>query len=685
MMTNRLDALTKYIVWLAPWLIPMLFVVLEIQHHAPNFAISNLDYFPLVERALRLSFSSAAEWVNWLHPVGFSWLVRLGLQSGFDAARFGQALSILGGVLGLIGAYALGWAVSGSRAFALVGQLFTVPSDTYLFYGAREGNDMLAAGLQVLALGILSVGLVKSSAVSTQTMQESMRNARDDVPAVGWVVGSALAAGLSYLIRYTGMITVAACMLLLITIALIRRKRQAWKMAGLYLAIVVIVTAIQWVPSWMVTGSPMSNDQGQNVWFYVYGKSDFLTQWNEAPQNITVLQVFQMNPGKFIRYWWKTFQAFWLSPQLTLLADPLKLFGMAGIVFMLLAGYAIRWSVRLLIAAFMVLHVGALSLIRLDPRYLILQVPLLTIGAVYLFWRILPQRWHFGKVVLPVQALACVVGLLLTLPAPLGFASTPSQVESNLITASDVLHSAGMNSPSEVLSTHLQLQDLSSRSRTRFTQAFYQTLPHTSVEELLNAARQQQFRFLIYDREAGPKIYPMLTNLLRPEAHLAGLTPIYVEPNRQFVIYRIEDAEKSTTQPMATLEHGLGLIDYEVHASQPVTGTGRDRDVGVTLRWQTDRVQTVSYKVFVHIVDEAGQLLAQDDSIPAQWLYPVTDWKPGEPVSDFHLIRLRGIDPDKPYTVIVGLYDGNTGQRLKRLDAHEQVVDDKVILPKGPF
>jgi len=665
--SNRLKAEAIQYGWLiAMALVLLAFVAVEIKREANTSVISNLDYFPLVDRAVQLSFSSWDAWVDWIHPVGFPWLVRLGLIFMLDAAHFGQALSILGGVLGLIGAYALAWAVSKSHKFALVCQIFTAAAGYYLYYSNIEGNDMLAAGLQLLAVGTLAVGLVKS--------------ADGEAPAARWIALSALLVGLAYLTRYTGLITAGVGFLVLAGIAMWQRKRQAWKVLGLYMMIIVIVTALQWIPSWIVKGSPLSNDQGQNVWFHVYGKSDFLTEWNTAPKGITLTQVFLLDPGKLVRHWWDNFQSFWISTKLTLIEEPLKLFGLAGLLFMLIAGAAIRWSVRSLIGLFVLLHIAALSLMRLDPRFLIIMIPILTIGAVYLFWRILPRQWRIGRVRVPVQLIAVIVGLLFALRMPIGFADAAREVDPAITAASDVLHAAGMRDAREVLSTDLHLQDAQAVSRERFAQANQLSLPHDTLTNLLTAAHAQQFRFLIYDKEAGPKIYPELQALLTPEAHMPGLAPIYIEPDQQFTIYRIEDDQRSTAQPIARLEKGLVLQDYAVNVSRPATSTLDGRDLGVLLRWRADRPLDTSYKVFVHVVDENGQVVAQDDSLPVVWTYPTDAWKPNEIVSDFHWIRLPNIERGKPYTVMVGLYDEATGARLNQLDASGKVVDDKIVL-----
>lgn len=673
MKTNELKSAVASYSWLiGPSLVIVGYVLAEVQRNTNNIAIGNLDYVPLVDRAVRLGFSTWDAWVDWIQPVGFPWMVRLGLELGVNAARWGQALSILGGVLGLIGVYAAAWAVTGRHRVALVCQIFCAAAGYYLFFGSMEGNDMLGAGFQILGLSLLIVGLTKS--------------ALDEAPRARWVASAALFTGLAYLTRYTGMITAFVCLLILIGLAVQRRRRSFLKMAGLYALIFVIVTALQWIPSWIVKGSPLSNDQGQNVWYHVFQKSGYLTEWTQAPPGITVAQVFFMDPRKFVLHWWDNFQSFWVSPELTLVQAPLKLFALAGLALLLLAGTSVRVRVRVLIGLFVVAHIAALSLMRLDPRFLIIMIPLLTIGAVYLFWRILPRQWRIGRVAIPVQLLAALVGLLFAFRMSIGFAQTVVAVEPDIIEASDVLHAAGMHNAREVYSTDLRLQDLQSVSRARFTQANDLRLPHDSLASLLDALRQRQFRFLIYDANAGPLIYPDLAALLKPDTHPAGLVPIYIQPERTFAIYRLEDSSQPTlAQPVARFEQGVTLQDFSVSASQPATATLNSRDLGVFLRWRIDGPAASSYKVFVHVVDDKGQMIAQDDSIPAVWTYPTNAWPAGEIITDFHWIRLAQLDANKPYTLMVGLYDEDTGTRLNRLDDAGKIIDDKIVLPPVPL
>ncbi len=663
---NRVNRLVARASFITPIVVIAGFVIVEVLHLTNVMAIGNLDYFPLLDRGLQLSFHSWNGWVDWIHPVGYPWLVRIGLELGFDAARWGQTLSVFGGVLGLIGTYLLAWSITRSRKVALLAEIFVATTGYFVFFAGQEGNDMLAAGFQILSIGWLALAIARAPI--------------DGAPSARWIFLTGLTVGLAYLTRYTGMITAGVCALMLTGLALLQRRRSMWKLVAVFLITVIAVTALQWLPSWIVTGSPLSSDQGKNVYFHLYGSFDFITDWNAQPDRISLLQVIALDPGRFLRHWWDNFQSFWFSPKTMILDVPLKLFGQAGFIFMLLLGKTIRSSLRVLLALFILAHLAALSMLRLDPRFLLILVPLLVIGALYFFLSIVPYRWSLRRFHLPLHAPMAMIAVAFALPIVIGYASDRPATPAYLIEASDVLHAAGMNTANEVLSTDLRLQDLSSFSRQRFTQANdLRTMPHATLAQYLDSARGQGFRFLIYDKDTGPKLFPNLKDLLAPENHPNGLTPIYIELHQEFAIYRVEGQAATVDPSFAQFERGIALLRYEITTSHPVTAT-TSRNVGLFLSWQAERPVSLSYKVFVHVVDDGGQVVAQDDSLPVLWLYPTSDWKVGETVVDFHQIRVANVDPNKKYTAIVGLYDEATGVRLNQVDRNGRTIDDQIVL-----
>jgi hypothetical protein len=98
----------------------------------------------------------------------------------------------------------------------------------------------------------------------------------------------------------------------------------------------------------------------------------------------------------------------------------------------------------------------------------------------------------------------------------------------------------------------------------------------------------------------------------------------------------------------------------------------RDADtLRLELVWQARTAVPVDYTVFVHLVDAEGNILAQDDVMPQSNGYPTSLWAAGEYVVDAHTFAevLPGVVAAR-----VGLYDQNTGQRLRLADGRDFVV-----------
>ncbi|RLT34911.1 MAG: hypothetical protein DWI57_16055, partial [Chloroflexi bacterium] len=104
----------------------------------------------------------------------------------------------------------------------------------------------------------------------------------------------------------------------------------------------------------------------------------------------------------------------------------------------------------------------------------------------------------------------------------------------------------------------------------------------------------------------------------------------------------------------------IRLLGYEIAADAIVAGG----PLTVTLAWQTERAMDVSYSLFLHLLDADGQIVAQRDGVPHDGQLPTSIWLPGEVVTDSYILQ-----PEQPltqgtYTLITGLYEPSSGQRL---------------------
>lgn len=129
----------------------------------------------------------------------------------------------------------------------------------------------------------------------------------------------------------------------------------------------------------------------------------------------------------------------------------------------------------------------------------------------------------------------------------------------------------------------------------------------------------------------------------------------------------------------------VALVGYEFNTNE---AKGKVR---VTLYWRALAEMEKDYTVFVHLIDEEGQLEAQDDSQPKGGVSPTRIWKAGEVIEDEHILSLSPNGAEERYHLIVGMYDLATMERLAAFDAdgsrllHDVIVLGEIRLSLVPF
>jgi hypothetical protein len=127
------------------------------------------------------------------------------------------------------------------------------------------------------------------------------------------------------------------------------------------------------------------------------------------------------------------------------------------------------------------------------------------------------------------------------------------------------------------------------------------------------------------------------------------------------------------------------LRTTEVEFGERIMLLGYDRELlegtlQLNLYWQAERPLDWNWTVFVHLLGEAGTLVAQHDNQPRDGRYPTSVWDPGEVVDDHHQLVLPVAVPDGDYRVVVGLYSVESGERLPVLDNEGKAVEDSIVL-----
>ena len=100
----------------------------------------------------------------------------------------------------------------------------------------------------------------------------------------------------------------------------------------------------------------------------------------------------------------------------------------------------------------------------------------------------------------------------------------------------------------------------------------------------------------------------------------------------------------------------------------------------LTLFWRAERPVAASYKVFVHLLDPRGFVVAQRDAEPVGGSRPTSSWKPGESLADPYGLFIPPATPPLTYTIEVGLYDPKSGERLRSPDGADHLLLETVAV-----
>ena len=117
------------------------------------------------------------------------------------------------------------------------------------------------------------------------------------------------------------------------------------------------------------------------------------------------------------------------------------------------------------------------------------------------------------------------------------------------------------------------------------------------------------------------------------------------------------DRDLNTT---AAFENGLQLDRARISNTELKPGD----PICLELQWSTKAQLPTDYTVFVHVIDQNGQLVAQSDLQPGGGYAPTSGWPIGQPITDRHGVVLPSALAPGDYSIVSGLY-GPDGARLK--------------------
>jgi hypothetical protein len=107
-------------------------------------------------------------------------------------------------------------------------------------------------------------------------------------------------------------------------------------------------------------------------------------------------------------------------------------------------------------------------------------------------------------------------------------------------------------------------------------------------------------------------------------------------------------------------------------------------DLQIALLWEALSPPAGDYKVFVHLLDESGEIVGQYDAVPCAWECPTSGWETGTVVVDQASISVIGLAPGA-YRLAVGLYSLETLDRLPAMGPGGDSYPDGVFVLSDLF
>lgn len=104
----------------------------------------------------------------------------------------------------------------------------------------------------------------------------------------------------------------------------------------------------------------------------------------------------------------------------------------------------------------------------------------------------------------------------------------------------------------------------------------------------------------------------------------------------------------------------IGLTGYDLASEHVRPG----ETLTLTLYWQATQAVDRNFTVFVHLLNEQGQLVAQQDNEPNAGQYPTSAWVSGDMIRDPYAIPVPAELPSGHYLLSVGMYEWPSLQRL---------------------
>jgi hypothetical protein len=193
--------------------------------------------------------------------------------------------------------------------------------------------------------------------------------------------------------------------------------------------------------------------------------------------------------------------------------------------------------------------------------------------------------------------------------------------------------------------------------------------PSAAKRELGDILARHDRLFMLYWAEAEPDPTRFVESWLDAHAYKAGET---WHGNVRLATYAVpaQVADEPKTHLDARLGDRIRLDGYTLLTPSAAPGD----IVQLALFWRCNAPIKERYKVFVHLLDGDGAIVAQTDREPGGDLLPTNVWKPDEPIVDRYGVLLPADASAGNYQIVIGMYSLE-GKRLPIFDEEVEIGD----------
>jgi hypothetical protein len=107
-------------------------------------------------------------------------------------------------------------------------------------------------------------------------------------------------------------------------------------------------------------------------------------------------------------------------------------------------------------------------------------------------------------------------------------------------------------------------------------------------------------------------------------------------------------------------------------------------DLHIVLHWFARNRVNRDYKFFIHLINDAGAIVRQYDAVHCNWDCPSSRWAVGQSIVDDTVMPLQDL-PAGEYRLAIGLYNGETSDRLPVRDDSGRIVPDSYYILSDMF